>query len=103
MKTPINFKGVPQANPACLAGNMPRFGKVAKEREVIVYPVDEIDYLLDGCPVTWLNACTAEEAIAYYQKNFPLLPDDVLVKVAINDLKHKLAVLIKRGLWPLKQ
>jgi len=67
--------------------DLPRFGK--HKQTTTIYPVNEINYSLDGCPVLWLNVNSIEEAITYYALNCPFLPDKLCAQIAIYDFYRK--------------
>lgn len=65
-----------------------------------VFSFDELDYQVGGVPVSWLNVSNYAEAVAWYQRNCPYLPDALQEHLARVDLERKvLAALDQENLF----
>lgn len=78
------------------------FGTVVKPRREgmhrMVYPKPtNLDYLVDDCPIQWLNVANMREAVAYYQRHMPYLTSEMHEFLAKEGLKRKMMAAIKQS------
>ena len=63
---------------------------VRKPTNEIVVDYHNLNYGINGVPLRWLSLESEEDAIRYYEQNFPYIPNSALERMAKNDyLKMK--------------
>jgi hypothetical protein len=86
----ININALPGSQMIDGHSGLPKFGKQPNpEIPSTVFPTHQIDYTVGGCPMSWLNTVTEDDAIEFYRRNFSMLPDAVLVGIARFDFHRK--------------
>jgi hypothetical protein len=71
------------------------FGKLESTSNKIIYPVQEINYNVGGCPVLWLNVSNMKEAREYYDNRFNCFPKSVRDSLAEYSLINKITIAKK--------
>lgn len=51
---------------------------------------EQLDYEIDGVPISWLNCKNINEAIQWHMEHCPYLTDEVNVALAEADMKKKM-------------
>ena len=62
---------------------------VKNKSTTIRYPVEEIDYDLGGCYISWLRVRNISQARDYYRKKHPYLTEDIIDFFAASALEKK--------------
>jgi hypothetical protein len=88
------------SKPASVSTNshgMALIGRIEKKAlDSYIYPVDQVDYMVGGCSIRWLNVKNTKTAIAYYRETFPFLTESVMIHMAVVDLERKIIVACRR-------
>ena len=88
MKTRIEVPHMPQTNVSASFA-------IKSSADKVIYPVDQINYKIDGVDLLWLNVSNSEEALNYYKNNFPFLTDEVCKHLAKYDLLKKINIALQ--------
>jgi hypothetical protein len=63
---------------------------------MVICPIDQVDYMVGGCSIRWLNVKNTKSAIAYYRGKNPFLTESVMIHMAVVDLERKIIVALSQ-------